>query len=909
MLISRQVFRVAILISLWLGTATSQTQQSLVREKLHPAFQALIAGQVIDKSATREAGLSKSGDSFYEASIRTTNADAVRALGIKLNSTFGTIATARVTKEDLRRLVELSDVQYVDPGSINYPALDVSIPEIGANLLHSGFLNNTQYKGNGVIVVIYDTGIDWRHLDFRDPTDTTKSRILSIWDQTLTLGSGESYPSGMNYGVEYTKQQIENEIDGTPAGVVRERDTNGHGTHVAGIIAGNGRSSLKRYTGVAPEADIIVVKGGDASFTSIKMIDGLTYAASKASAAGKSVVVNWSIGGQSGPHDGTRDYEVAVDNFVQTAGRVVVISAGNDGDKLFHADGIIASGGSATISVNVPIYTPTAGASNDKFTLEVWFRSDLGVTATVTTPNGITVSAGKDNTGSATNKSDGSVVVTNYRGTSNYNRYVLLEVQDEDASKVPSSGKWTLTLSGATLPAEFDAWLSAYAVGDSTATIVNGNTQKTVSSPGTSNGAITVASYVTKNGWPSVNGGGYVYSATTPMLAISSFSSQGPTGDGRMKPEIAAPGHGISSALSGWAESATSTTRIMPDGKHTLLQGTSMAAPHVTGASALLLQISKNLTAAQIKTLLTSTAITDAFTGAPNNTWGYGKMDILQAAAKAVGPQVTVQRQILSSDAEGSSNLLTQPLTGSAKLAYRFSPTFSGQLTGIYVNFSSAANRSIAGTGSMACEIWSNASGSPGSKLGSTVLKPFQNMTFSTNNFVDMLSTGVNVNSGLDYHVVIYTSNSQDTLRLRTDQSASPSDRYSVTSGGSWSHFTSGGNPRIRATVASPSMLVWAEPDNLVPLQFDLSQNYPNPFNPATAIRYAIPHAGRVRLRVFDLVGREVASLVDEEQIAGQYFIRWNATDNSGRFLSTGVYFYKLESGGKSIAKKMLLMK
>jgi hypothetical protein len=104
-------------------------------------------------------------------------------------------------------------------------------------------------------------------------------------------------------------------------------------------------------------------------------------------------------------------------------------------------------------------------------------------------------------------------------------------------------------------------------------------------------------------------------------------------------------------------------------------------------------------------------------------------------------------------------------------------------------------------------------------------------------------------------------------------------------------------------------MLVWAEPDNLVPLQFALSQNYPNPFNPATAIRYAIPHAGRVRLRVFDLVGREVASLVDEEQIAGQYFIRWNATDNSGRFLSTGVYFYKLESGGKSIAKKMLLMK
>jgi hypothetical protein len=340
------------------------------------------------------------------------------------------------------------------------------------------------------------------------------------------------------------------------------------------------------------------------------------------------------------------------------------------------------------------------------------------------------------------------------------------------------------------------------------------------------------------------------------------------------------------------------------------MQGTSQAAPHVTGAAALLLQISKNLTAAQIKTLLTGTALADAYTGAlPNNTWGYGKMDIFQAAARAINPQVTVQRQIFSSDAEGNSNLFVPSLTGFTKLAYRFTPTFNGQLTGIYVNISSAASRSIAGTGSMACEVWSNASGSPGSRMGSTVLKPFQTMTMSTNNFVDMVAAGVNVSTGLDYHVVIYTSNAQDTLKIRTDLSTSPSERYSMSSGGSWSRISSGGNPRLRATVTSPSMLVRAEQDDLVPLRFDLSQNYPNPFNPSTTIRYTIPEAGRVRLRVFDLVGREVASLVDEEEVAGNYLINWRGTDNYGTPLASGVYFYKLDGSGRQISKKLILLK
>lgn len=908
---------VAAILSILLHQITvGQSLQSVVRDKIHPVFQSLIAERPVAPTAAgpqsnREpVGLSKEGEPLYEAIITTTNADAVRAAGVHLNSVFGKIATARLTKQQLSTLAQLDAVQYLDPGSINYPQLDLSVPEIGATLLHAGFLNKTPYKGKGVIVVIYDTGIDWRHHDFRDPSDTTKTRILSIWDQTLTAssGSGEAPPAGFTYGVEYTKQQIENELDGSPANFVREKDINGHGTHVACTAAGNGSSHFNKYIGVAPEADIVVVKGGDESFSESGMINGLTYAANKAAALSKPVVVNWSIGGQTGPHDGTRGYEVAVDNFVQTPGRVVAISAGNDGAQIMHTEGTISSGGAATISVTVPTFTPTAGADNDKFTLEVWFNSSIGLTATATSPSGISVSASTNASSSAANNNDGSIDLFNSKG-SNGNRFIQLAVRDGDTTKVTKTGVWTLTLSSVTNAAAYDAWLSSSTVGSSTVTIDGGNNQKTVSSPGTSFGAITVGSYLSKNNWPSINGSSYVVANPLPPHGLlSSFSSLGPTADGRTKPDITAPGQMIAAALSGWATPTISS--VLPYGKYQVMQGTSMASPHVAGAAALLLQISKSSTAAQIKTLLTSTALADASTGAPpNNTWGYGKLDILQAAAKAANPQVTVQRQVFSSDAEESSNLLVPSVTGSTKLAYRFTPTFNGQLTGIYVNFSSAVNRSIAGTGSMACEIWSNASGSPGSKLGSTVLKPFQTMTVSTNNFVDMISSGVNVSTGQDYHVVIYTSNSQDTLKIRTDQSTPPSDRYSVSSGGSWSRISSGGNPRVRATVTSPSMLVWAEQHNLVPLQFDLSQNYPNPFNPTTAIRYTIPEAGRVRLRVFDLVGREVASLVDEEEVAGSYLINWRGTDNYGRPLASGVYFYKLDGSGEQITKKLILLK
>lgn len=625
----------------------------------------------------------------------------------------------------------MDEVQYLSPGSINYPALDVSVPEIGVNLLHAGLLNNSPYKGKGVVVLIYDTGIDWRHLDFRDPADPTKSRILAIWDQTLTAAqTGEAPPQDFSYGVEYTKQQIEAEFKSSPPNFVREKDINGHGTHVAGTAAGNGSSFFNKYVGVAPEADIIVVKGGDGSFPDPKVVDGFSYAANKASALGKPIVVNMSLGTLEGPHDGTWPTEVALNNFVASSGRAVAISAGNDGGRTVHATGTLSVGGSTTLSINVPTYTPQPGTNNDTFVLEVWFDRDLGVTATASSPNNIQVIVGKDDANSAGNESDGSIELRNFGGTisSNGNRYVQLKVSDQ-GTNVPRSGTWTLTLSGSNATANFNAWLSSYTVGSSAVTINNGDNLKTVSTPGDATGAITVGSYVTKNLWTDYYGRSWWYGSSVTTGNISSFSSIGPTADARQKPDIAAPGQGIASSLSSSVDTSTIGKSIMPGLKDYLIQGTSMASPHVAGVVALLLQAKPSLSASQVKSYIISTARTDGFTGsAPSMTWGYGKVDAFKAVEKAVGGAGGGRANLsYAGEAKYSAVLPSDNL----KMATRFTPTISGKLVSVSIMFNSGKN-GIKGSGSLKVSCAQNVSGSiggtPGTQLGSSVLVPFSTL-------------------------------------------------------------------------------------------------------------------------------------------------------------------------------------
>jgi len=219
---------------------------------------------------------------------------------------------------------------------------------LGTNAGTNHLLGNT---GKGVIVGIVDTGIDWCHPDFVDPS-TGRSRILYLWDQTMSPIYGEHSPLGF-YGVEYGNADINAALGMCNHSLVRSVDTDGHGTHVAGIAAGNGTASGGLYRGMAPEADIIVVKsdGSDP-----KLIDGVDYVFQKAAALGKPAVVNLSWGGHLDPHDGTSFLDTVLD-YLSGSGRILVASAGNEGGDNIHAQ-LTGGAGDITLATNyadVPI--------------------------------------------------------------------------------------------------------------------------------------------------------------------------------------------------------------------------------------------------------------------------------------------------------------------------------------------------------------------------------------------------------------------------------------------------------------------------------------------------------------------------------------------------------------------------
>jgi len=903
-------------LTFWIGSLSiAGTLSEQQRAKIHPQFRALLAetrpdlGFAAGSTQQFAATIASDGVRRYGAIIHVTDPDLLRAAGIQVNAVFEGFVTARLTPDDILMLAQLDGVSYLDPGSINYPTNDISVPATGASLLHGGFLQGTPYNGSGAIVLVFDTGIDWKHGDFRSPTDPTKSRILAIWDITLSPQGAETSPAGFpGIGVEYTQAQINAELGPSPPGFVREQDINGHGTHVTGTAAGNGQALGGRFTGMAPGADIIAVKGGNGSFSSVDIINSLTYASSKASQLGKPVVVNWSLGGQSGPHDGTSDYEVAADQFTSTPGHVVVIAAGNDGANPIHVSG---SAGTANIVLTVPAYTPNPGTGNDQFVFDLWFKGNPTITATATSPHGVTATAtNATGQGNGSTTTDGSITVYNEASyTSNGDRLVQLYVSDL-AGTAPAAGTWTLSITNSGAAVAYDGWLWSHTVGAASVALNGADVNKTVASPGTSRGAITAGAYETRWTWPSTNGSQYNYSESNRTDNICSFSGIGPTRDGRLKPDLAAPGQGIASSLSSAitvGASGLDPVWVLPGQKHFISQGTSQATPHVTGATALILGGFPGSTAAEIKSLLSSTANADAFASAlPNVTWGNGKMDVLEALAKKISPTAVVTRAVVSSDGTGSSSFLT--LTGTKRFAVRYSPAASGSLTGMTVTIETQPNRPVRGNGNLVCDVYSDNGGVPGSKLGSTVSVPLGQLTASgLANYVQMLGAGVSITSGTDFHLVISVGTPTDTLLVRTE-SVSNGTHSSTFNGATWSAVTQ--NHRMRAIVTTTNGPVSVHPGaGETPVTYALEQNYPNPFNPTTEISYSIGEPGGVTLRVFDILGREVATLVNGREGAGSYRVTWNGRNAQNLPVTSGVYFYRLESGSYVKTNRMILLK
>lgn len=888
-------------------------------EKVHPKFKALIAENsslsVFQKSnaVSPEVYIDESGITRYGVIIQTDDVAELKAANISFNSKYPEFLTAKVTLDEIARISLFNSVRYIDVPSLSYPKMNVSTPATGASLVHNGFYNNTAYTGDGVIVVIFDSGIDYKHNDFKIPGDTTSSRILFIWDQTITPVSGEINPSGFNYGVEYTQAQINDEIDGSPAGFVRQEDTNGHGTHVAGTAVGSGA----KFPGIAPQADIIVVKGGNGSFSEDNIIDGITYAENKANTLGKAVVVNLSLGGHTGPHDGSRAYEQVIDAFNSKPGQAVVVAAGNEGGTKIHIGGSVASAGNTSFQINVPAsYTPNDETNDDEFMFDLWYDENVSVTATVTSPNGISFSRGFNTDGTALNDADGKIYLENRRVDGSKQR-ILLYVYDESVGKEPASGTWTLELENASGDLIYDGWLARSDLGGEEALLLNGDVNKTVAMPGTATEAVTVGAYVTKTTWPANDGSQYLYTDGDAVGQIANFSSRGPTRDGRMKPEITAPGKGIVAAYS--TDSDGSDNILNPDGIHILSQGTSMATPHVVGAIAVLFNIDPTLTADQLKTLMANTAVKDSETGgSANNTWGYGKLDLLKAVVSKASGDQSITRTIHEyfSDEPGPY----YEYNGYYKLAVRYNAPHSGNLTGAFLSLvinHADVHPVVGGEGNLEISVHSDSGGVPGAQIGNTVAHPFALLDPGTKNYINLLDAGVSVTEDQVFYLVLQHSVLTDNLKVLfddggIDQVDNPSFLYSAAK--DWRTtgvaFSEPYNLLLSAEIVGmgPAAAL-SETEQGVARTFELEQNYPNPFNPTTKIRFSLNQGGQVDLTIFDILGRKVVTIIDEVTSVGVHEVEWNSRNAAGLRVPSGVYFYRLRSQEGVLTKKMLLVK
>lgn len=168
-------------------------------------------------------------------------------------------------------------------------------------------LQTAQYDlfGQGIIVAVLDSGVDYAHPDFRNEDGTT--RILALWDQT----AAGTPPEGYRIGAEFTREQINEALEASSAQeryrIVPSRDLTGHGTGVLGIAAGNGRASGGQYRGMASRSDLLVVKLGlprPGSFPrTTELMQAVDYAIKKAIEFGKPIAINLSFGTVYGGHE------------------------------------------------------------------------------------------------------------------------------------------------------------------------------------------------------------------------------------------------------------------------------------------------------------------------------------------------------------------------------------------------------------------------------------------------------------------------------------------------------------------------------------------------------------------------------------------------------------------------------
>lgn len=653
----------------------------------------------------------KSGNPSVAVAVTVNNPvviSAINAIGMRLFMRMGNTLHGEVPVMALERIAEEKDVvKIAATKSAKTPELPTqnetpSFLEMGVsrgNGVERGARPNTAaattataplanefnkagMTGKGIIVGVIDSGIDWRHKDFINPDGTT--RILAIWDmfddsfQTSggKIGSAPPQldPQGKSlFGTIYTREQINAALKGT--GTVNTKDLNGHGTAVAGTAAGNGNGAVAPVTaqsvvGVAPEADLIVVRASECGSFAPVHIFGAAWMVQTAQTLKRPIVVNQSFGGHFSAHDGTEPEEQFLNQLTGKGkpGVIFTVSAGNEGRYSMHAAnrfGAKRAGQADSFSSAITVNMPAERAGKGTVILGVFdTRDEWGVAFR---PVGATALLDQ-------NKQPLTVYVFKTGGELKYAvnqgqtppagfdelmlgtiRNSLIGTKKDVLQLGLPAGEYRLWGFGATervTSGEFSLyapsyWAAEFGMGTAKSGMVG--------SPGNAANAITVGAYNFRNTWANNEGGMTAYNFA--LGEISDYSSPGGKrkADGVVKPDIAAPATYTLSSLSRDAAPGSAACNgasmgasmgkkfVTADGNYIAWNGTSASSPFTAGVIALMLQKNPNLDAEQVRQILIKTARKDAAVGAvPNPAWGYGMID--PAAALAATPAVTAAR-------------------------------------------------------------------------------------------------------------------------------------------------------------------------------------------------------------------------------------------------------------------------
>lgn len=409
--------------------------------------------------------------------------------------------------------------------------------------------------GEGIIVAVIDSGIDYAHPDFRNEDGST--RILDLWDQTISGNPPEGYLIGSHYTSEVINEALAQTNIIARQEIVPSVDLSGHGTHVTGIAAGNGRASEGRYRGVASKSDLIVVKLGTPRPNSFprttELMQALNFVVQRALFYGKPFAINLSFGNSYGSHDGTSLLETYINEISAIGKSVIAIGTGNEGGTGGHTSGTLVN----NISQNIQF---AVGTYEQALNLQIWkyFVDDFDIM--IKEPGGTTVGPLQRILGTQRFTLAGTELLVYFGEPSPYSTAQEIYIDFIPADTYIESGIWEIIL----VPKQivvgtYDLWMPGGGGLNPGTKFLRPTEITTLTIPSTAYYAISVGAY----------------DPVTDRYA--SFSGRGYTRTiNLVKPDLVAPGVNITSAA--------------PGGGYTAKSGTSMATPFVTGSAALLME-------------------------------------------------------------------------------------------------------------------------------------------------------------------------------------------------------------------------------------------------------------------------------------------------------------------------------